>query len=578
MTGHDDLAMPFSIPEPASAAGRSESHVRLHVLRKRSAVQEKEYNLHAASDDTIRPTRAFRIPFDTPAHAREPSPPMKDRTARMTVLALQRPAGKPSNMLTAVRHRRRDALGPWAKEPSKKWTSETLGDGLRLHSLDAPLEHCQELVQDIRDKGMLTLGREQVAYALEPAPRIHRLFREMTGRTDAPMGSPFSRHSAEVTEYWSLADEPRRLWLELLDASDNQIPVPLSRLGVPLDRLTDRVGNVMFIRAEDEVACDLWQGLDGSLRLLLDAAKLVPGAYRATVWASHAGDEVLRQEVPVARRINAIPITSDVDRIGFEVFRTADRQCIDRMEADLFKHIGGQIRINSPLTIQLGNRKGRAFHEVSLPGLSTGLDVNVDESTSDLEKGIRQQSLERRLRSREVDARKARGFARFRPDEIDGAVRYLVGILQQDSDRKTPIYLADPHFETHIKGNKGNRLERKRIYLDIFAATAGTPLHVLCAKELPGKGMPPPWWHTCPRQLTDHIQVRSFRSERVPDQNVHSQDGRRNGFHDRFLITPKREIMVSHSIKRMARLRRCLRHTSSRRVPRRGGTSLGHGP
>ncbi len=530
--------MPLTVPELARAVGQSENYVRQHIFRKHLAVQKGGRNLLVTRDEALRWARERHLPFDPPAHARESSPAMKDRMARMTVLALQRPAGESCNLLTAVRHRRTDALGPWAKEPSKAWTSEKLGDGLRLHSLDAPLGHCQELVQDIRDTGMLSLGSEKVAYALEPIPRIHRVFRETTGGAGASMGSPFSRHSAEIVEYWSLADKPRRLWLELLDSNDNRTPVSLSRLAVPLDRLSDRVGNIMIMRAEDEVACDLWLAHDGSLRLLVDAENLAPGAYRATVWASHAGDDVFRQEVPVARRMTAIPLKSDVDRIGFEVFRTTDGQCLDRMEADLLKRIGGQIKINATPTIQFHDRQGRAFHEVSLPGPSSSLDVNLDENTSDLDKEIRQQWLDRRVRERETAARKERGFARFQPGEIDDAGRYLVGVLRQDSDQKTPIYFADPHFDLHIEGDRQDHLDRKRIYLDIFAATVGAPLHILCARSKPEQDGLPPWWSACPKQMTDHIHVRSFRS----------QDGRANGFHDRFLITPRSEIMISNSI------------------------------
>lgn len=530
--------MPLSISELATAVGKSENYVRQHIFRKHLVTQKDGRNLHVTLDEASRWARERQLPFNPPVHAREPLQRTKDRTARMTVLALQCPGGDPCNLLTVVRHRRTDALGPWAKKPSKTWTSKVLGDGLRLHSLDAPLGHCQELVQDIRDMGMLELGRERIAYALEPIPRIHRVFRETTGRADTHMGSPFLRHSAEIVEYWSLEDQPRRLWLELLDSNDNRTPVSLSRLGIPLDRLSNRVGNIMFMRAEDEVACNLWLGRDGSLRLLVDSRRLAPGTYRATVWASHAGDEVLRQEVLVARRMTAIPLTSDVDRIGFEVFRTADGQCIDRMEADLLKRIGGQIKLKSPATVQFGDRQGRTFHEVSLPGLSASLDVNFDENTSDLEKGIRQQWLHRRVRECETDARRERGFARFQPEEIEDAVAYLTGVLRQDADQNGPIYLADPHFETHIEGDKGNRPDRKKVYLEIFSASAGTSLHVLCAKKVVDNNEPPPWWSTLPRQMVDHIQVRSFRS----------QDGRTSGFHDRFLITPKREIMISHSI------------------------------
>ena len=56
----------------------------------------------------------------------------------------------------------------------------------------------------------------------------------------------------------------------------------------------------MIAGAEDEVACELAVGNGRTLRLHVDAEPLLPDAYRATVWASHAGDEVLRQEVTIS--------------------------------------------------------------------------------------------------------------------------------------------------------------------------------------------------------------------------------------------------------------------------------------
>ena len=91
----------------------------------------------------------------------------------------------------------------------------------------------------------------------------------------------------------------------------------------------------MIAGAEDEVACDLAVGNGRTLRLHVDAEPLLPGAYRATVWASHAGDEVLRQEVTIKQRLTTIQLSSDVDLIGFAMFRTADGQCLDLMEAPL---------------------------------------------------------------------------------------------------------------------------------------------------------------------------------------------------------------------------------------------------
>ena len=140
-------------------------------------------------------------------------------------------------------------------------------------------------------------------------------------------------------------------------------------------------------------------------------------------------------------------------------------------------------------------------------------------------------------REREVAARRERNLARFLPPDLDDAVSYLLDLLRHDADQKTPIYLADAHFETQLPSDARKQVNLRKIYLDIFGATAGTPLRILCAKKKPAQDEPPPWWSACAEQITAHVRVRSFRS----------QDGRTDGFHDRFLITPRREIMISHS-------------------------------
>ena len=351
------------------------------------------------------------------------------------------------------------------------------------------------------------------------------------------MMSPFSRYSAEIVEYWSRSAEPRRHWLNLLDSRPGRAPFASSRLGVPLDRLSDRVGNVMIAGAEDEVACDLGVGNGRTLRLRVDADPLPPGAYLATVWACHAGDEVLRQNVTITRRLTTIQLASDVDHIGFALFRTADGQCLDLMEAPLLKRISGRLRVTSASSLKFRDRQGRVYHEVSPPGPSSRINVGLDDEHDGLDKKIRQLWLDRRVREREAAARREGNFARFQPANLEDAVSYLVELLRRDADQKTPIYLADPRFETQLPSDARRHQNLRKIYLDIFSATAGTPLWILCAWKKPTQGEPPPWWSACPEQITAHVRVRSFRS----------QDNRKIGFHDRFLITPRRELIITHS-------------------------------
>ena len=480
--------MSLTIPELARAVGKSENYVRQHVFRKHLAVQKDGRNISVTHDEALRWSRERQLPFEPPEKAWEPIGRAQDRAARMTVLTLHRPETKPCNLLTVVRHRRQDALGPWSKEPSKTWTSEGLGDGLRLSSLDAPLEHCKTLVDGILDSATLAIDEDEVHYAVERDPRRRWAFRDERGHTDASMMSPFSRYSAEIIEYWSRSAEPRRHWLNLLKSRPGRTPFPSSRLGVPLDRLSDRVGNIMIAGAEDEVACDLGVGNGRTLRLRVDADPLPPGAYLATVWACHAGDEVLRQSVTITKRLTTIQLASDVDHIGFAIFRTADGQCLDLMEARQGLRIGGRLRINSASTLQLRDRQGRVYHEVNPLGPSTEIDVALDDEPGALDKEIRQRWLDRRVREREAAARREGNFARFLPANLEDAVSYLVELLRRDADQKTPIYLADPYFRTQLPSDRRKHLDLRKIYLDIFAATAGTPLQILCAKEEAGAG------------------------------------------------------------------------------------------
>ena len=52
-----------------------------------------------------------------------------------------------------------------------------------------------------------------------------------------------------------------------------------------------------------------------------------------------------------------------------------------------------------------------------------------------------------------------------------------------------------------------------------------------------------PWWANYPKPLTNHVSVRAFfkRDQDNPDE-------RKRGFHDRYLITPEHEIIITNSL------------------------------
>ena len=528
----------LTIQQLARAVGKSENYVRQHVNRKHLTVHRAGRRVSVAPDEAARWARERGLPFNLPTNAWPSMTTMETRTARMTVLTQRRPGERLLNLLTVIRHRHRDTLGPWSNEPGKTWASEELGNGLQLYSMDASFEHCRGLIDRILKFAALPIDGVEIHYEIEPIPRRHRAFRDERGLADAPLRSPFSSHSAEIIEYWSFASEAKRHWLDLLDSRHGPPPLQLSRLGFPLDRLTDRVGNLMIVGAEDAISCDLDKWHDRTLMLHVDSDKLPPGAYRATVWASHSGNEMLRREVPITQGQTEVALASDVDHIGFAIFRTADGQCIDLMEAYLLKQIGGQIRIGSASTLQFHDRGGRLVHEVRPAAPSSSIDLSIDFDDAELDNKIRQDWLARRLREREATARREGNFERFGPDAFEDAVKYFAGLLSRYADQKSPIYLADPHFETHLTNDSATDLSLKKLCIDMFAATAGTPLRILCAKMRQNPDEPPPWWSSLPEQIRAHVRVRSFLS----------RNGDRRGFHDRYLITPRREIIVTHSL------------------------------
>ena len=118
--------MPLTIPELARAVRKSENYVRQHIFRKHLAVQKDGRNVSVTHDEALRWARERKLPFEPPMRAWKPTRTAQIRAARMTVLTLNRPETKPCNLLTVVRHRRQDALGPWSSQPSKTWTSEDL--------------------------------------------------------------------------------------------------------------------------------------------------------------------------------------------------------------------------------------------------------------------------------------------------------------------------------------------------------------------------------------------------------------------------------------------------------------------
>ena len=523
--------MNLTIAELAQAVDKSEIYVRQHIHRGHLAVQRDGRNVSVVLDEAVRWALDRGLPFNPPARALVTTEDMKYRTARMTVLAWQKPGAQPRNLFTLIRHRRQDALGPWAGEPNETWSNEDLGHELRLFTFDTSFERCQALVDHILDSGTLEIDGLEVHYSLDPNPRLHWAYRDDRPLADASVRSPFDRHSAEIIEYWSFGVESRKHWLEALELLQDKALLQLAHLGFPLERRLDRVGNLMIAGSEDTITCNLVACRDRTLRFQVDGDELLPGAYRATVWASHSGNEVLREEISVITGQNVIKLTSDVDHIGFAIYRTVDGQCVDLMEVLLVMEISTTVEIESGPTLHLRNRQSRMTYTINPSGPVSTINVQSDQDSAELDKGIRRLWLDRQVHEREAAERSKGNFARFGPDQFDKAVQYFIGLLHQDSDSKEPIYLADRYFMRRLKGDEGTKL-----YLKMFEATTGRPLRILCTERENGNVQP--WWSNYPNQITTHVCVRAFlKSDRCTP-----------GFHDRYLITPKREFIITHSL------------------------------
>ena len=450
----------------------------------------------------------------------------------MTVLAWKGLDGRLRNLFTLVRHRREDGMGPWGREPNEDWRIEELAGDLYLLSFDASLQRCEPIIDRVLDSGTLHIRGLEVEYALESVPRRHWAYRDQRVALDHSLRSPFARHSAEILEYWSFTAQPRQRWREELESSLSPGRSRFAHLGFPLDHRSDRVGNLMIAGAEDAITCDLLTHHDRTLTVRVEAEDHTPGSYCGTVWASHSGDEVLRRQIAITSGETTIALESDVDSVGLAVFRVADGQCVDLMSHHMLMEVSGRIDVQMGPTLRLQDRRRQIAHEVNPFHHVSTVRVRADQHSPALDKRIRQQRLDHLSHRRESSVRRRGDLVRFGSGEWNQAVRHLLGILAADRDPPSPIYFADPYFMGSAKTP-----EEIKLWLDVFAATAGAPLHILCGKGRQGDGLPQ-WWSGCPQPMTAHVRARICTKH---------GDGK-PAFHDRYLITPKHEVLITHSV------------------------------
>ena len=524
--------MNMTVAELAKAVKKPETYVRQHVRRGHIKTVKAGGNLFVTPEEVTRWAAERGFVIDAPSRPTYTVDRAVDRVARVTVLAWHPRDGQPVNLFTHIRHRRKDALGPWAKKPNETWSNQGFSTAeddqsgtIQLHTLDTPLQQCEQLIASILDKREIEIAGQTIQYALEEIPRRHWAYRDERGQTEPSFVSPFSEHSAEVIEYWSLAGEPRELWLGLVASHQYDLQSPLAKLKFPLDRLSDRVGNFVISGALDWVRCDLSARRNGSLVLTFDA-DLIPGEYTAEIWACHSGDDVLRRTIPINEIETVIDLRSDVDRIGFALFRNSDGLCVDLMDVHLMMRISIAMNLETGPTVQLRNRKNSSITTLSPYSHRSMMTIEADKDSFDLDQAIRREVLDRRARERETEARREQNLARFGPGEFDAAVEYFIDLLSRNTYAEEPIYLADRYFIDPKIG-----ADVRALYLRIFAETNGRPLRILCTQQTP-----PTWWSGPFSDLAKGVEVKAC----LAPSNTPA-------FHDRYLVTHEKEILISNS-------------------------------
>ena len=521
--------MNLTVSELALAVGKQENYVRQHIHRRHLSVRRQGRSVWVPLDEAVKWAGTRGLPFVPPKRISLTLLDQGERVGRLTVLAWHPQGGVARNLFTLMRHRKREALGPWSTKPDEAWTREGLGDDLSLLSFNASYEKCREHVDRILSSGALEAHEQRIHYVLDDNPRNHWAYRDYRRRSEASIRSPFSMHSAAITEYWSFEDGPHKHWLSLSGPLAGGLRVALRRLGFPLDRCPERVGNLLIAAAEDAITCRLTAHHDQTLRLHVEAKGLLPETYRATVWASHSGDEVLRREVPIIPGQTTIELVSEVDRTGFAVCRDFDGQYVDLVE-----NLPGMDALHA------GRRGDQLLRRVRDPMARVPQRVHPSPSvaavsgrigrTARLDRDIRQQWLHRVAHQREAGARRDANLVRFGPGRFAEAARHFLDLISHDSDHPGPIYLADPCFVGHTMAD-----EVAQLFVDICTAIRRKPLRILCTEREPDDA--PARWARYPRKIQANVTVRTF---------VNRSD-ERGCFHDRYLITPGREVLMTNS-------------------------------
>ena len=525
--------MEITVMQLAKAVGKQESYVRQHIQRGHLHHVKNGRNVVITTDSAKLWAKDWGLTLDLPGHALAPADPVSKRIARTAVLAWHPAHGDAINLFTHVRHRRDDALGPWARTGDRTWTTQRFPidiDGytgeIQLHTIDSPFDEFETQTASIVDDGVLKVNHQTIGYALEPDPRRHWAYRDLCGQPGRGITSPFDKHSAEIIEYWGFSKDVSDIWDNVIENNQNEIAPLLKKLRFELIRLSDRAGNLVISAAFDSVACDLTVHRSGALVLRVEDDTMSPNDYTADLWAYHGDDVVLRRIVPVDDVETEVDCHSDVDRIGFALSRRIDGQCIDSMDVYLIKQINIAMNFSAGPNVDIRDRSNASIATLSPFGHRTLMKIDADEEEPGIGPKIRGAVLSRRAKERERTARREGNLARFSPEKFDDAVDYFIRFLYAHTYSEDPIYLADRYFMSPSISK-----DQLAVYLRIFDATQGRDLRILCTQQ-----SVPAWWSGPFGFVTEHVSTRAcLTGDDYP------------AFHDRFLVTGEQEILISHS-------------------------------
>ncbi len=525
--------MYLTIKELARAANVSQGLLRQHIQRGHLRVHREGGKVSITLEDARRWARQRGFALSLSTVLPETHGDAVSRSARVAVLAWHPDGGDAVNLFTHVRHRTQASLGPWALRPEGKWSSLDLtvdstdrSGEVKLHVVDLSFGSLAKLLENIFTKGELQVGQTKIGFKLHAVPRRYRAFREERDGNHTKVVSPFSRHSSELIEFWCFEDEPQAKWMELVETRPPGLQPLLARLGFRLDRLSDRVGNLIIAGALDGIDCELHAPRNGKMVLSVGGEEFRSNEYTAVVWASHSDDEVLRLTFPLVRNETVVNRSTEIDRLGFAVYRNRDGACIDLLDERLMMEVSIALNVEAGPELQVQDRKKKTIAVLS-PFRSRSLtEIELEEEDPDMDYSIRRAVLDRKAREAEAAALRQGGPIRFEPHEFEDAVDYFLGLLSDANYRSEPIYLGDPFFT-----NKGPAAAEERLLLGIFDATTGPPLRILC-----GEGRREAWWGRYPSVVTNHVEARMFQ-----------RPWKKSAFHDRYVVTPEKEILISNS-------------------------------